>query len=720
MMKSMKVALAMLGVAALLTVVPATASNASVVVGGGGGDGGGSTNPPTVYDFSLAITNGTLGSVSAQETTPNSTALTSGGTVDAGATFTVTAPPTAGNSVLINASGGACGPESILSSDSAQFGPVAGNCTVNVTFSSGTPAPPTVGDVTATVVENSTANNISLDLGGGAADEVDVASGPSHGSTSASGTAISYTPAIGYTGLDSFTYTAKNDGGTSSSATVSITVNPPKPIAADSSASVAENSSSNAITLSLSGGAATSLVLDTDVSHGNLLVVGTGVTYTPAIDFYGSDSFSYTAKNGGGTSATATVSITVNPPAPIAGDSNLTVDENSGATSVILNVSGGPVVNLSTVDAASHGTVSIAGSTMTYTPAHDYSGTDEFSYIASNGGGSSVNVGLVSVTVDAVYNTLSYSYADYDNVTTSIDGTPLATISATDTSTSTAVASGGSVREGDTATVTITPVAGYSLGTGAATGCAGGVSMGLSDFSLGAFAGDCDVRAFLVAASAPTVADATVTVAANSTANSIPLSIEGPAATGISVGTAPVHGTVSFSGATAVYTPVAGYSGTDTFTYTASNDSGSSSAATVTVTVTPPTVTASANTLDAGGTVGITGTNFASDESVTIILHSKPVTLGTFTADASGNLAVTITIPAGVSGGHHTLLVEGAVSGTTSIPITVHVTAVARVLGFTGGLTSGGILTELFLAVLFAGLGGYLVIVRRRRQRREL
>jgi hypothetical protein len=55
-----------------------------------------------------------------------------------------------------------------------------------------------------------------------------VASGPSHGSASISGTTATYYPTSGYYGADSFTYTATGPGGTSSAATVSVTVaNPP-------------------------------------------------------------------------------------------------------------------------------------------------------------------------------------------------------------------------------------------------------------------------------------------------------------------------------------------------------------------------------------------------------------------------------------------------------------------------------------------------------------
>ncbi|MDZ5637411.1 Ig-like domain-containing protein, partial [Janthinobacterium sp. GMG1] len=83
------------------------------------------------------------------------------------------------------------------------------------------------GAVSATVAYGSSANPITLNLSGGAATSVAVASGASHGTATASGTSITYTPTTGYGGSDSFTYTATNGSGTSAPATVTITVGAP-------------------------------------------------------------------------------------------------------------------------------------------------------------------------------------------------------------------------------------------------------------------------------------------------------------------------------------------------------------------------------------------------------------------------------------------------------------------------------------------------------------
>lgn len=87
--------------------------------------------------------------------------------------------------------------------------------------------PPTAGAVSATVAYGSSSNPITLNISGAPATSVAVSTAPTHGTATASGTSITYTPAAGYAGPDSFAYTASNGAGTSSPATATITVSPP-------------------------------------------------------------------------------------------------------------------------------------------------------------------------------------------------------------------------------------------------------------------------------------------------------------------------------------------------------------------------------------------------------------------------------------------------------------------------------------------------------------
>lgn len=67
--------------------------------------------------------------------------------------------------------------------------------------------------------------------------------------------------------------------------------------------------------------------------------------------------------------------------------------------------------------------------------------------------------------------------------------------------------------------------------------------------------------------------------------------------------------------------------------------------------------------LRAGRELRLSYAGFQPGETVTVVLHSTPVTLGTFTADATGTVTATITLPDGTESGEHTLTFSGPASG---------------------------------------------------------
>src|SRR4029077_18585398 len=121
-----------------------------------------------------------------------------------------------------------------------------------------------------------------------------------------------YTPAPNYNGPDSFTFKASDGTLDSNTATVSITV------AAVNDAPVADNQSVAAtedtpvpITLRASDGDSPTLTfsLVAGPSHGTVTGTPPTVTYTPAPNYNGPDSFTFKASDGTLDSNTATVSI---------------------------------------------------------------------------------------------------------------------------------------------------------------------------------------------------------------------------------------------------------------------------------------------------------------------------------------------------------------------------------------------------------------------------
>src|SRR5207245_9429708 len=140
-------------------------------------------------------------------------------------------------------------------------------------------------------------------------------------------------------------------------------------------------------------------------AHGTLSLNNDGsFTYTPALNYNGSDSFTYKANDGQLDSPTnATVSITVTPvnDAPVATNDSASTPEDTAVTIA-------PLVNDSDPDGdpltitnatATNGTVLIVGGTnLLFTPAPDFNGTATITYTTSDGNGGSASA-TVTVTV---------------------------------------------------------------------------------------------------------------------------------------------------------------------------------------------------------------------------------------------------------------------------------------------------------------------------------
>lgn len=120
-----------------------------------------------------------------------------------------------GRSLIFSSSGTTLVKVQFINPDCAPF-------TLNVTLK--VTKAPVVGNTTSTVIADSEDNPVHLNINGYEIDSVSVSSQPANGSATASGTTITYTPADGFSGTDSFTYTATNAAGTSTPATATINV----------------------------------------------------------------------------------------------------------------------------------------------------------------------------------------------------------------------------------------------------------------------------------------------------------------------------------------------------------------------------------------------------------------------------------------------------------------------------------------------------------------
>src|SRR5205823_1711289 len=172
-------------------------------------------------------------------------------------------------------------------------------------------------------------------------------SAPAHGSLTLNANgSFSYMPAANYNGSDSFTYKA-NDGALNSNvATVAITINAVNdpPVANAQSVTTAEDTA-KAIVLTASDveGDTLTYSIVSGPSHGSLSGTAPNVTYTPAANYNGADSFTFKANDGAVDSAAATVSITVTAvnDAPVAANDAYSTNEdtalNVAAAGVLAN-----------------------------------------------------------------------------------------------------------------------------------------------------------------------------------------------------------------------------------------------------------------------------------------------------------------------------------------------------------------------------------------------
>jgi hypothetical protein len=117
----------------------------------------------------------------------------------------------------------------------------------------------------------------------------------------------------------------------------------------------------------------------------------------------------------------------------------------------------------------------------------------------------------------------------------------------------------------------------------------------------------------------------------------------------------------------------------------------------------------SSQRVQAGGTVTVTASGFAAGETVQVWLYSSPVFLGRVVADAAGVVTTTVTIPAGLAAGAHSLVLVGETSGLVYVG-ELEVVA-SGVLSTTGA--TGVVWLALAAGVLLVA-GSWLVVARRR------
>ena len=231
----------------------------------------------------------------------------------------------------------------------------------------------------------------------------------SHGTATFANGVITFTPDAGFFGTAVIFYTACDNGTTNGQAeprcsetTITINVIANRPPAANSQPVLAAEDSSATVTLTASDpdGDPVQFTIVTPPSHGTLTGTAPALTYVPAPNFHGFDTFTFAANDGTDQSAPATVAITVtevnDPPAPQ--PDLTTVGAGSPVTLptafLLTNDVRGPfdeasqtlTVTAVTAGANTHGTASLSAGVVTYTPDSGFVGAAVIAYTVCDNG----------------------------------------------------------------------------------------------------------------------------------------------------------------------------------------------------------------------------------------------------------------------------------------------------------------------------------------------
>jgi hypothetical protein len=407
---------------------------------------------------------------------------------------------------------------------------------------------------------------------------------PAHGTLSGTVPDLTYTPAANYFGPDTLTYTVSDGGVVAGPYVVTFDVTPVNdaPVAVPQSAVTAEDTP---LPVVLTGTDADNdpLTFAVVVSpvHGTLSGTGADLVYAPDLNYYGSDSFSYTVSDGTVVSEPAVFSLTVTPvnDAPVAMPQNLATAEDTALAVALTgsDVDGDSLVFTVVVPPA-HGTLSGTAPDLTYTPAPNYHGPDSFTFTVSDGALASAEV-EITLTV------------------TPVNDAPLAQAQTVETDEDVAVAItlAGSDVDGDSLTFSVLTAPAHGVLSGEApdllytpaTNYHGGDS-----FTFAVHDGQVLSESSTVTVNVRSVNDAPVASSQSvatfaGTAVGITLTatdVDGDDLTYVVLAET-AHGTLSGSGAALTYTPGASFVGEDSFTFAADDGVAQSAPATVTITV---------------------------------------------------------------------------------------------------------------------------------------
>ncbi|TAK80239.1 MAG: tandem-95 repeat protein, partial [Aquabacterium sp.] len=527
--------------------------------------------------------------------------------------------------------------------------------------------------------------------------------------TTVAGSATGSTHAFAQGGNYSVTVTAIDEDGSYISQPLAVRVIAPNraPVAPAVQTATTSEDQAVVITLAYSDPDNDALTVGFPVlpGHGTLGAfdpVTRQLTYTPAGEYSGSDSFQFRVADGFGGSVVATVNITVNPvdDAPVAGADSYTVKHGQ---SLAVNAPNGVLANDSDIDSASlsvvstvqpaNGTVIVqADGSFTYTPNAGFVGTDTWTYRVGDGvnqATGSVSV-LVTNATTPVAGADSYATKQGQALTVTAANGVLANDSDADgdaiTLVSSAQAAHGTLVVQADGSFVYTPDAGFT-----------GTDTWTYRIGDGAAQAQGTVTIQVTSATPPVAGNDSYTVQHGkvlsvTAANGVLANDSDPNGGTLSLPafTTPAHGTLALqANGSFVYTPVAGFVGSDSWTYTLSNGLTSvTGTVSLDVTNAAPAAGADAYTVTAARALNVTAANglLANDTDAdgdALILGALDTTgtQGTVTVQADGSFRF---VPAtGFTGStSFKYTVSDGFGGSTQATVTIDVVTPLQVSSF--------------------------------------
>ena len=351
------------------------------------------------------------------------TSLNTPGTVQIGAndpdagqtqTFSISIPP-ANGTATVTASGlvtytpvpGFSGADSfVVTVTDNGTPPLSGTVLIPVTVQvppqpPNRPPMPTAPGITTLQDTPGTSTVSPNDPDGGQTQTFSISIPPANGTATVTASGlVTYTPAPGFSGADSFVVTVTDNGTPPLSGTVTIPVTvqvppqppnrPPMPTAPGITTLQIPPGTSTVSPNDPDAGQIQTFSISIPPANGTATVTASGlVTYTPAPGFSGADSFVVTVTDDGTPplSGTVTIPVTVQvppqppnrPPMPTA--PGITTLQNTPGTSTVSpnDPDAGQIQTFSISTPPAHGTATVTASGLaTYTPAPGFSGTDSF------------------------------------------------------------------------------------------------------------------------------------------------------------------------------------------------------------------------------------------------------------------------------------------------------------------------------------------------------